>query len=268
MNTSAHCLNCGKELVDKFCSGCGQKADTHRISFANFVSHDVLHGTFHLEKGILYTARQALKRPGKAALDYISGKRKRFYNVFYLILITLGVIVFIRHLGEVIYVNQGGVLAKPEPYINDASRKFGELFSQKSKIIIFLFVPLSAMTSFFLFRRKKLNLSEHSILSGMILLGVLLLIVIADVFFLLNYVIPFGPGFSLAASLFFTFAMFFYVAYGYWNAFAEDYTKAGMGLRIFLFFALLFLEVALLFVIAFGVLTDWQFGTLRFSPLG
>ena len=139
--TNARCLNCGKELVDKFCSGCGQKADTHRISFANFVSHDVLHGAFHLEKGILYTARHALTRPGKAALDYISGKRKRYYNVFYLILITLGLLVFIRHLSEVVYVNQGGVLSEPEPYVNEASRRFEELFSQKSKIIVFLFVP-------------------------------------------------------------------------------------------------------------------------------
>lgn len=72
--TKKYCLNCDKVLTDQFCSGCGQKADTHRISFKNFISHDVLHGTFHLEKGMLFTAKQALVRPGQAALDYISGK--------------------------------------------------------------------------------------------------------------------------------------------------------------------------------------------------
>ena len=83
--TTHNCLNCGKRLTDAFCSGCGQKADTHRITFKNFIFHDVLHGTFHLDRGILFTVKQALTRPGQAALDYISGKRKPFYNVFYLI---------------------------------------------------------------------------------------------------------------------------------------------------------------------------------------
>src|SRR5690606_21269807 len=79
---STNCLNCGKQLTDKFCSGCGQKSDTHRISFKHFIAHDVLHGTFHIEKGILFTAKEALVRPGKAALDYIAGKRIKYYNVF------------------------------------------------------------------------------------------------------------------------------------------------------------------------------------------
>lgn len=74
--TSKYCLNCGKEVSDKYCSGCGQKTDTHRISFKNFIFHDVLHGTFHLERGIFFTAKESLLRPGKAALDYIAGSEK------------------------------------------------------------------------------------------------------------------------------------------------------------------------------------------------
>ena len=88
--TIKNCLNCEKEVTDKYCSGCGQKTDTHRISFKNFILHDILHGTFHIEKGILFTAKEALLRPGKAALDYIEGKRIKYYNVFYLVLITIG----------------------------------------------------------------------------------------------------------------------------------------------------------------------------------
>ena len=72
--TTKNCLNCEKELIDNYCSGCGQVADTHRITFKNFIFHDLLHGTFHLEKGILFTAKQAAVRPGKAALDYREGR--------------------------------------------------------------------------------------------------------------------------------------------------------------------------------------------------
>lgn len=37
----------------------------------------------HLDKGIFFTTKQALVRPVKAALDYIAGKRKSYYNVFF-----------------------------------------------------------------------------------------------------------------------------------------------------------------------------------------
>jgi hypothetical protein len=105
--TNNNCLNCGKELMGLYCYGCGQKADTHRISFKNFIFHDLLHGTFHIEKGMFFTAKQALIRPGHAALDYISGKKIRYYNVFYLILITAGLMLFFRHFYEEMVISQG-----------------------------------------------------------------------------------------------------------------------------------------------------------------
>ena len=71
----AYCLNCGAKAQGNYCSNCGQKTDTHRIGIAHFLTHDVLHGVWHLEKGILFTLKAAVLRPGRAALDYISGRR-------------------------------------------------------------------------------------------------------------------------------------------------------------------------------------------------
>lgn len=158
--SSNNCLNCGKKLTDKFCSGCGQKADTHRISFKNFIFHDVLHGTFHIEKGMLFTAKQALLRPGKAALDYIIGKRISYYNIFYLILITAGLMLFVRHFYSQLEASHENIV-EAKQFINEASKKFDALISQKSKFIIFLFIPFGALNSFILFRKKK-NKSERT----------------------------------------------------------------------------------------------------------
>ncbi len=140
--TSKNCLNCDKKIVDKFCSGCGQKTDTHRITFKNFIFHDVVHGTFHFDKGMLFTAKQALIRPGKAALDYIAGKRKPYYNVFYLILITIGLILFLRHFIDELALIKGEEAIPERPNINEASKTLNEIFTQKSKLIIFLFCPI------------------------------------------------------------------------------------------------------------------------------
>jgi len=260
--TTKNCLNCEKELIDKYCHGCGQKADTHRITFKNFIFHDVLHGTFHLEKGILFTAKQALVRPGIAALEYISGKRKRYYNVFYLILLTIGAMLFIRHIDQ-LFNDQSAEIIPEQEYINEASRKLNEIISQKSKIIMLLFVPFAALNSFILFKRKKLNLSEHSILSGMILLGILLLSTLGNIYFPLNNYLNFS---GTIASIVIIIIIIFYVIYAYCNAFGSDYSKVGMAYRIVLFFVFLYLEIMLLFLILFGLVSDWKFGKVTIAP--
>lgn len=260
--TNKNCLNCGKELVGKYCSGCGQKADTHRISFKHFIFHDVLHGTFHIERGMLFTAKQALIRPGKAALDYISGKRVRYYNVFYLILITIGLMIFFRHVDELIYGETPEVI-KDTSHMNEASRKINAFFEQKNKFIIFLFVPLGALNSFILFRRKKLNLSEHAILSGMILLGILLISTLSNIYFHFNNLFNFN---SNIASIVITVIINVYVGYGYVNAFGSDYSRLGITYRILLFFALICLEVLILLYILVGFMTDWKMGQITLSP--
>ena len=266
--TNNKCLNCEKVIVDRFCSGCGQKADTHRISFKNFFYHDVLHGTFHIDKGMLFTAKQALVRPGKAALEYISGKRIPYYNVFYLILIIIGLIIFSRHyLNEFSTTDIEEVVQTPKE-LNEASKKFDDVFSNKSKLIVLLFVPFSAINSFILFRRKKLNLSEHTIIAGWILLGMLLISLLGNLFFYLRLIVPFTPSFSMYMSIFVSLLMIIHIGYGYVNAFHNDYTKSQMALKVFLFFVLIGVEIVILFLFLFGLFTNWKFGWVELTPFG
>lgn len=266
--TNSNCLNCGKELTDNYCAGCGQSADTHRITFKNFIFHDLLHGIFHIERGILFTAKEALTRPGKAALDYIAGKRKRYYNVFYLILITIGLIIFIHHFYDKIYLLQGGEIDEKPENLNDVSKRLDELFSQKSKIIILLFVPLAALNSFILFKKKKLNLSEHSIIAGMILLGMLLISLFGNLFFYIDLILPFNETFSFIMSWLVAILIIIFVAFGFYNAFSADYSKGKITFKILLFYALICLEIFILFLLAFGIISNWKFGTVHLSPFG
>lgn len=262
--TSKNCLNCDTALMGNYCSGCGQKADTHRISFKNFIFHDLLHGTFHIERGMLFTAKQALLRPGAAALDYIAGKRKRYYNVFLLILLTVGVMLFTRHADELFY-NPGGEVVKDKVYLNEASKRLDEFFSQKSKIILLLFVPFAALNSFILFRRKKLNLSEHFIVAGMILLGILLVSTFGNIIFQLNVLMQFS---YTLLSVLVTALIILYVSYGYINAFGADYSRLGITYRVVLFYVFICIETMLLLLVLIGFATHWQFGTVNVAPFG
>lgn len=94
---SLQCLNCNRSVENKYCSFCGQKIDTHRLTPRHFFFHDIVHGVWHLDKGIFYTLKQAIIRPGSASLDYILGRRIAFYNIFYLCLILIGINLFLNH---------------------------------------------------------------------------------------------------------------------------------------------------------------------------
>lgn len=264
--TPTHCLNCNEVLTAQFCSGCGQKADTHRISLKHFLYHDVLHGTFHIDKGMLFTAREAMIRPGQAALDYIAGKRKRYYNVFYLILIVTGLMLFFRHFYMELVHERDFIPNKR--VLSGASKTIDEFISQKSKFIIFLFVPFGALNSWILFQRKKLNLSEHAIISGMVLLGILLLSTLGNLLFYIDVVLEFNEIASNTVTYATITAIFVYIGYAYINAFKADYAVWGLTWRIVSFFLLIFFELYLLLFLLVGYATNWKMGPVTITPFG
>lgn len=163
-----YCLNCEFTVDNNFCPSCGQKTDTHRIVLKHFIFHDLLHGVWHLEKGIIFTLKETIIRPGQAALDYISGKRIKYYNVFYLSLLVIAVNILLLHARDNATDEIGRVTQLKKMGVN-------EFFSEYSKIVLFSIVPILAINAKLIFKRLKLNLAEHLIMGGITLLGILVL---------------------------------------------------------------------------------------------
>ncbi|MBW8361458.1 MAG: DUF3667 domain-containing protein [Kaistella sp.] len=256
--TETNCLNCGKRLTGRYCSDCGQKATTHRITFKRFISHDVLHGTFHIEKGMLFTARQALLRPGKAALDYISGKRVNYYNIFYFILLLIGLNIILTH-----YYNEIALKIDPDraliPTTNEAGKTVGEIFSTYGKLFIFALVPVTALNSFLIFKRKKLNYSEHFIISGMLLLGIFLITTFAIIFSFTEFA-GLSPHFFDFIHKRIPYVVLLYVIFGYYNAFRKNYSFFGFSYRMLLFLLICSAQILLFSWIIAGIATGWKSG--------
>jgi hypothetical protein len=250
------CLNCNQPVVNSFCSYCGQKTDTHRITFRHFIFHDILHGIWHFEKGILYTAKQAMIRPGKAALDYIAGKRIRYYNVFYLTLLLIGLNLFISHIQ--IQLSNHYFNTELGPKANTAGAKIDAFLENYSKMIIFSFIPLFAINSFLIFRKKKLNLSEHFIISGMMFLGVMIITTITSLFYFAFY-IEYLDFFVATLNACTPLIILVYLIKNYYTTFLENYTKTQNTLRVCLFISMLIIEITILLTIMVGYFTDWAF---------
>lgn len=256
MNHALHCLNCNYETIGKFCHTCGQKTATHRITAKHFVTHDLLHGVWHIEKGILYTLKQALLRPGKAALEYISGKRIKYYNVFYLILIIIGLTILMKSTYDQMAVKYLGTTVLPrEEY---SGKVLDEFISNYAKLLIFAVVPIFALNSFIVFRRKKLNLSEHSIIAGMIFLGVITITLIGETLYLTDFIknLDFISTFVDYAT---PIMIFIYVLTNYYRTFKRDYSIVLLICKLILFLTLTFLEVLLTAIIIIGYVSNWTF---------
>lgn len=172
-----HCLNCGAEALEKYCGQCGQKTDTHRITMKHFIFHDLIHGIWHLDKGILFTIKEAILKPGQAVLDYINGKRIRYYNIFYLSLLLIGIMALLSSLYQKrINIDE----AFPPTHTTERILlqfiiDFIYYFNQHIKIFFLATIPFIAINCFILFKRMKLNLVENFIFAGFYLVGYLII---------------------------------------------------------------------------------------------
>ncbi|WP_333601239.1 DUF3667 domain-containing protein [Flavobacterium sp.] len=243
MSHSANCLNCEVPIAGKFCANCGQKADTHRITFRHFIFHDILHGVWHFEKGILFTAKEALVRPGKAALDYIAGKRIRYYNVFYLILLLVGLGIFIEN--QYLYSLKHYTSYAAPDAISEPSSVALNFISKYIKFFLALAIPAFSMNSFILFNKRKLFYSEHLIIFGMMYLGIIILTLFSNLMDFFEFVAPlvFLCYFSNTVM---PFLVIGYLTHGLYGAFGSDYKKWDFGLRLLIYIVLIVAELKLL----------------------
>lgn len=75
------CQNCDFELDSgsSFCSNCGQKKVTQRISFGRLLK-ETPQQFFQLDRGLLLTIVRMFRDPGRMARDYVYGQRKRYVS--------------------------------------------------------------------------------------------------------------------------------------------------------------------------------------------
>lgn len=83
-----NCRNCNSTINDKFCGNCGQPVQLKRID-GHFVRHEIAH-VLHLDKGIFYTVKELLIRPGTTVRTFISEDRNRLVKpILFLIICSL-----------------------------------------------------------------------------------------------------------------------------------------------------------------------------------
>lgn len=248
--SSTNCLNCGHSLSNKFCAQCGQKADTHRITVKHFIEHDLLHGVFHIDKGILFTIKETFTRPGHAAMDYIKGKRVSYYNIFYLLVIIIGLNLLILH-----YLKEnadaghhGEVVAFEGDW-----KKLGQFFKDNIKAFILSFIPLFALNAYLVFWRVKLNIAEQHIIAGFVLLGCALMALCINLLGMLPF--SWQTGFVGIISEIIGYVLLLFPLFVYYTAFGAYYKKLGFLWRIIMMYFIFFIQILIILLTVVYFLT-------------
>ncbi|RAJ88113.1 uncharacterized protein DUF3667 [Chitinophaga dinghuensis] len=79
LRSDNHCLNCGFEVPERFCSHCGQENTVQHETFGHLVKHFVA-DIFHYDSQFLLTLKYLLFRPGFLTREYMAGRRVRYVN--------------------------------------------------------------------------------------------------------------------------------------------------------------------------------------------
>lgn len=228
-----HCLNCHTPLTGKFCTNCGQKADTHRLSLKHFFLHDMVHGLWHLDKGILFSLKEIILRPGKTARNYIAGKRVGHFNIVTLLLLLLGVIFFLASFN-----------IHSRPAGETGPNAVNDWVHHNAKWLLLSFIPVMALWSLVFYRKGRYNYAEHLLINSYFFVGILILF---NVLLLISYMSDSYP-FVLTMNLLFFVSVLFFGGLTYWQVFHDKYSVAG-----FLWRYVLMLAVILASILAIGI---------------
>jgi hypothetical protein len=77
--TEKNCLNCGTNVMGRFCHVCGQENIVPKESFGNLVLH-FFYDITHFDGKFFDSLRYLLFRPGFLSKEYIKGKRAAYLN--------------------------------------------------------------------------------------------------------------------------------------------------------------------------------------------
>lgn len=89
------CKNCNTEINLNYCPKCGQPANLKRIN-GHYIIHEIEH-VLHFEKGILYTIRELLTKPGENVRHFVNENRSRLVKPIIFIIVTSLIYTLVNH---------------------------------------------------------------------------------------------------------------------------------------------------------------------------
>ena len=161
------CKNCGYSFIGNHCSNCGQKI-AHRLDTKHIV-HEAVHVFTHADKGLFALIPMVLFRPGILALEYIEGKRKRYFNIFQYLVFVVGISVFIMSktdFMDTVVQTVNPDISKASARVQAVQNQWMNVLRQYMNLFLFALIPVFSFFSWLFFRSKTYNYAENLVLQA------------------------------------------------------------------------------------------------------
>jgi hypothetical protein len=155
VQTPSRCRNCNTHLTfgQVYCSTCGQKLISERLTLHE-IARDLLHAVFHVDRSAISLVRMLLVRPGTVALDYVQGRRKRYFGPFGLLLVVVAA------------ASAAFAFTGLRVVLSNNANMVTDFLQSHINLVMFAEVPLLAGFSRLLYARAGLNFAEHLVLAA------------------------------------------------------------------------------------------------------
>jgi len=118
------------------------------------IGHDTLHALLHVDHSVLSLIRALALRPGRVALDYVSGRRKRYYGPFPFLIVTVA-------------LASAAIAVTHFPAVSSATpNAVGDFLQHHANLLYFLNVPIIAAAWRLLSLRGPFNYAEYLVLAA------------------------------------------------------------------------------------------------------
>jgi len=164
-----NCKNCGAPLPEdaEYCSYCGARVLDDNITL-KFIIGEVLDKVISVDNRLLKTFIHLFSKPHKVIQDYIRGVRKRYFNPFSYLLISitlagLSTIIMREYMMDAFNIASGSDTMGKDA--QDFGKGLTDFIYEYQAMITILSLPLYAFVSWLVFlNRKQFNYLEHHII--------------------------------------------------------------------------------------------------------
>ena len=260
MLESGDCANCGRAIAgpeQKFCPACGQTTPAHRIDW-HFLGHELEHSVLHMDRGIFYSLKELMLRPGHLMRDYLEGRRAKQVKPLLLLMISAAAVLLLGKFllgGDIMgsSIRAGLPQAGNNEVVNPAalSNTFTAVkdwFNAHLTAYTLLCLPLEAAAFWLAFRGRGLNYPEWLVISSFLTVQAFVFMAIAV---LVQHWLPNAQAWTMPFVVFYTvFSLFqLFRNHSLWTT----ALRALAGLGMFVFAQSLLTGAAVFFVL-------WMFG--------
>ncbi len=254
------CANCARVTdgpEQKFCPACGQPTPVHRIDW-HFLGHELEHSVLHMDRGVLYSLRELMLRPGHLMRGYLEGRRANRVKPLLLLMLSAAVVVLLgRYLLDGDLVGSAMQAGFSEVRTTQPDGKIDPVFAANTLATVkdwinahltaftLVLLPFEAASFWLAFRGRGLNYPEWLVVTAFLTVQTFVFMALA---ILVGRWVPHAQGASVAlASLYAVFSLIqLFRDHSRWATALR--TLAGLGIFM-LVQGLLTLLAALVFVV-------------------